>query len=154
MPLTERKRLLMRFNIFLQKAPVKYKTFIYEKYDVKDALSLTMRMRRDIVDYIYGQLDWFQSFKCVAVYYDEGQQVVTKALHRAFDYMMPGDALEYKRLRYQDRRLAQVADYCCSIELAAMRYEKEKESATYIKFYGRRGSFKKNWLKQARRNQM
>ena len=40
----------------------------------------------------------------------------------AFDFMLGDGAVEYRRLRYQDRRLSQVADYVSSVELAAMRY--------------------------------
>lgn len=151
MSLADRKRLLTYFGVFVRKAPVRYRTFAYRKFDVSNAELLSGRMRRDIVDFIYEHLEWFQGYDLVPVYYDEGQQVVTKALHRAFDYMLPGGHVEYKHLRYQDRRLAQVADYLCSIELAAMRYEQGEESSTYLKFYGTRGTFKKNWLKQARR---
>jgi len=43
---------------------------------------------------------------------------------------------DYRLISYQDRRLAQAADYFCSIELAAMRYERGEESNTYRKFYG------------------
>ncbi len=151
MTLNDRKHLLTYFSVFVRKAPVSYKTFVYRRFDVSDMGSLSARMKRDIVDFIYDHLDWFQRYDQVPVYYDEGQQVVTRALHRAFDYMLPGGHVEYKRLRYQDRRLAQAADYFCSIELAAMRYEQGEETSTYLKFYGSRGAFKKNWLKQARR---
>lgn len=151
MTLFDRKSLLTFFGVFIRKAPIRYKTFVYRKFDVANAETLSARMRRDIVDFIYDHLEWFQGYDCVPVYYDEGQQVVTRALHRAFDFMLPGGHVEYKQLRYQDRRLAQAADYFCSIELAAMRYEAGEESPTYLKFYGTRGAFKKNWLKQARR---
>lgn len=146
-----RKRLLVKFGIFLQKAPIRYKTFAYETFDVSDAENLLARMKRDLVNFAFDSLAWLQSFERVSVYYDEGQQVVTKALHRAFDYMLPENVVEYKNLRYQDRRLAQAADYLCSIELAARRYQCRAESRTYLKFFGPRGAFKKNWLKQVRR---
>lgn len=154
MTLSERKALLVRFGIFLQKAPIRYKTFLYNKFDVRDEVALTARMRRDIVDFIYSELSWFQSFDRIPVYYDEGQQAVTRALHRAFDFMLGDNVVEYKGLRYQDRRLAQAADYFCSIELALLRYAQGIESQTYLKFFGPRGRFKKNWLKQARRKSM
>lgn len=108
-------------------------------------------MRRDIVNFLYADLDSFQSSDKVVVYYDEGQQAVTSALHRAFDYMLANAAVKYRHIRYQDRRLAQTADYLNSIELAAMRYEMGVVSRTYAKFYGTRREFRKNFLNQARR---
>ena len=56
-----RKKLLIHFNIFMQKAPVRYRTFVYGSYDT-DAKTLSARMRRDIVNFVYDNLEWFQSF--------------------------------------------------------------------------------------------
>lgn len=146
-----RKGLLLRFNAFVRGLPVTYHTFRYSSYDVRGAKGLASRMRRDIVDYVYGDLENFQSFDRVVVYYDEGQQAVTRALHEAFGYMLNDSIVEYRRLRYQDRRLVQVADYLSSVELAAMRYEEGTESSTYLKFFGYRGDLRRNYLKQIRR---
>lgn len=53
-----------------------------------------------------------------------------------------------------DYRLEQVADYFCTIELAATKYEAKEFSNTYDKFFGGIGSFKRNWLKQIRRKRI
>ena len=58
---------------------------------------------------------------------------------------------EYKKLRYQERRLAQVAEYICAIELTALRYADHEETSTYIKLFGSARSFKANQLKHVRR---
>lgn len=49
-----------------------------------------------------------------------------------------------------DYRLEQVADYLCTIELALVKYEAKENGEAYNKFFGGIGSFKRNWLKQAR----
>lgn len=149
-----RWKLLLRFSTFVKALPISYHTFVYSYYDVGNEKELSARMRRDIVDFLYANLDAFQSFDKVVVYYDEGQQAVTNALHRAFDYMLSNIAVEYRLIRYQDRRLAQAADYLNSVELAAMRYEAGDVSKTYTRFYGTRREFRKNFLNQARRKWM
>ena len=146
-----RKALLSRFNAFVRRLPIEYHTFSYSSYDVAGVGELSARMRRDVVNFVYERLGSFQSFGRVVVYYDEGQQAVTKALHEAFDFMLGEGSLGYRRIRYQARRLSQVADYLSSVELAALRYAEGTESSTYRKFYGLRGDFKRNFLKQARR---
>lgn len=145
-----RKKLLIHFGIFMQKAPIRYRVFAYDSYDT-DLKNLSGKLKRDIVDFIFDNLEWFQSFDQVPIYYDEGQQAVTKALHEAFDYMLGKEAVEYRLIGYQDRRPAQAADYYCSIERIARRYERKEESDTYRKFFGLIGDFKRNYLKQARR---
>ena len=146
-----RKRLLSRFNAFVRRLPISYHTFSYSAYDVSGMWELSARMRRDLVDFVYRHFERFRSFDRAIVYYDDGQLAVTKALHECFDYMLGDDMVEYKRLRYQDRRLSQVADYLSSVELAAQRYAEGTESNTYHKFYGLKGDLKTNYLKQIRR---
>ncbi len=51
-------------------------------------------------------------------------------------------------------RLSQAADYFCTIELAALKYEANEAGETYNKFFGGVGAFKRNWLKQARRKRL
>ncbi|MDO4404736.1 MAG: hypothetical protein Q4C09_06840 [Atopobiaceae bacterium] len=119
-----------------------------------DERALAARMRRDIVNFAYDHLEWFQSFEKVPVYYDEGQQAVTSALHLAFDLILGEQVVEWRLISYQDYRLAQVADYLCSVELACMRYREGSYSRTYRKFYGQSQSFRRNFLKPARRKLM
>lgn len=49
-----------------------------------------------------------------------------------------------------DYRLEQVGDYLCTIKLALVKYQAKENGETYNKFSGGIGSFKRNWLKQAR----
>ena len=147
------KGLLAHFNAFVRQLPVEYKTFVYSSYDT-DETNLSARIRRDIVNFAYDHLDWFQSFDRVPVYYDEGQQAVTTALHRAFDLILGDQVVDYRLISYRDYRLAQVADYFCSVELANMRYSSGDYSRTYRKFYGQSQSFRRNYLKPARKKTM
>lgn len=154
MDLGSRKGLFSRFGALVRRLPITYHTFSYSSYDVSyDVTSETLlsaRMRRDVVDYLYGDLSRFQEYDQVMVYYDQGQQAVTSALHRAFNYMFSDMTTEYRIIRYQDYRLAQVSDYLTSIELADMRYQAGDVSKTYRRFYGPQGYFRKNILKKAR----
>lgn len=114
----------------MQNAPIRYRTFVYDSYDT-DARGLSARMMRDIVNFVFDNLDWFQSFDNVPIFYDDGQVAVTRALHEAFDYLLGNGVADYRLISYQDRRLAQAADYFCSIELAALKYGRGGESNTY-----------------------
>ena len=145
-----RKGLLVHFNAFVRRLPIQYQTFFYSSYDTTDT-TLSARMGRDIVNFAVDRLGWLQSFDAVPVYYDQGQQAVTTALYRAFDLVLGSKVVDYRRISYRDYRLAQAADYLCSVELAGMRYQSGNVSRTYRKFYGQSQSFKRNYLKPARR---
>lgn len=146
-----RKRLFAKFEGFVRKLPVTYKTFAYRRPEFKDAAALSKRMYRDLSSFIRDNYSAFQLFTTIAIYYDGGQAAADAAIHRAFDETLSANTADYKRLRYQERRLAQAADYFCSMELAALRYANHEETNTYIKLFGHHRAFKANHLKQMRK---
>ena len=96
-------------------------------------------------------LDFFQFFDDVKVYYDNGRDIVKQALDRSVGKVLSrGEVVRRRKTSMTDYRLEQVADYLCTIELALAKYETKEDGETYNKFFGDIGSFKRNWLKQAR----
>ena len=146
-----RKRLLSKFEGFVRRLPVTYRTFVYRRPEFKTAKALSERMQRDLASFIRDNYSEFQPYATVAIYYDSGQAAADVAIHRAFDETLSANTADYKRLRYQERRLAQAADYFCSMELAALRYADHEETNTYIKLFGGFRAFKANHLKQIRK---
>lgn len=146
-----RSRLLVSFAAFVRRLPIRYKTFSYRNSEVGGAEKLQAIIRRDLVDFIVNHLDYFQSFDKVKIYYDGGQDAVTRAVHAAFEYALSRDVTTYRDSSYSAYRLAQAADYLCEIELAAIKFEHHEETRTDIRFFRSYSAFKKNWLKQARR---
>ena len=122
----KRKRHLIAFSMFVRTLPITYRVFSYERAYTED---------RDRV----------------AIYYDGGQEAVTASLHGAFDYALARSAAVYKPLSHQEKRLAQAADYLCTVGLAERRYERGDVSASYRRFFGTRRNFRQNFLKQVRR---
>ena len=74
-----------------------------------------------------------------------------RALDESLNSVLSAGVVKRRKTSMTDCRLEQVADYLCTIELAAVKYEAHEDGATYNKFFGSIGAFKKNWLKQARR---
>lgn len=147
----DRKRLLYSFNVMIQRLPIRYSTFVYKQREFDNAEKLVERMERDLKGLFNENLEFFQSFEKVKIYYDNGQEIVKRALYESVESSLSKQAVEKKRTTMTEYRLAQVADYLCTIELAAVKYEAKENGGTYDKFFGGIGSFKKNWLKQARR---
>lgn len=146
-----RKKLLVSFGVLVQRLPIKYKSFVFKSREFKTVDALQTQLRRKLVNFLFDEISFLQLFDVVKVYYDNGQAAVTAALHAAIEYVLSKDVPLYRDSDYREYRLAQVADYLCEIELAAVKYENHDETNTDIKFFGGIGSFKKNWLKQARR---
>lgn len=146
-----RKRLLVAFSMFVRTLPISYHSFSFGKMDASNKDELQFKMQKKVESFLLEHLDRFQEFDKVPIYYDGGHQAATHALHEAFDFALTRDVAEYKTLSHHDKRLAQAADYLCTIELASKRYDAGKESATYRRFFGTKRKFKQNFLKAVKR---
>lgn len=111
-------------------------------------------MERDIETFMSDSLDFFQTFDDVKVCYDGGQSIVECVLYGAAGGILSRNVVVRRKTAMSDYRLEQVADYLCTIELAAVKYAVHEDGLTYNKFFGGVGAFKRNWLKQARRKRM
>lgn len=146
-----RKQLLVAFNVFVQRLPIRYKSFVFQSKHFKNKKVLQTQIRKNLVEFLFDEIEFFQSFDKVKIYYDDGQSAVSDALHSAIEYALSTSVPVYKDSDYRRFRLSQAADYLCEIELAAVKYDNHDETRTDIKFFGSIGAFKKNFLKQARR---
>ena len=149
--LEQRKKLLISFNVLVQRLPISYRTLAYKRSEHPDPEDLSARMRCDISSMLTNDLTFFQGFDGVKVYYDDGQPIVSRALYGAIGDELFKDAVRRTKTTMTEYRLEQAADYLCTIELAALKYAAKEDGETYNKFFGSVGKFKKNWLKQARR---
>ena len=152
MSFADRKRLLASFEGFARRCPVSYKRFAYKRSEVQTPEAFIARFKRDLVVFLTDNLSYFQSFDKVKIYYDNGQQMVTSALHGAIDFVLSKDAVLYRMATAQDYRLFQAADYLCALELTDIKFHNKCLTETDIKVFGADyQAFKQNHLKRIRR---
>ncbi len=154
MPIAQRKKLLYSFGVMVQRLPISYATFAYRRSEFENPAKLSARMKRDISNLLFDRLEFFQGFSEVKIYYDNGQDIIKQALDQSVGFVLSKGVVERRKTSMTDYRLEQVADYLCTIELAAIKYAAKENGETYNKFFGGIGAFKKNWLKQARRKRV
>lgn len=146
----QRKAMLAYFSSFVRRLSIPYTTFVYRRSQFEDPARLMERMGRDISSAMVEHLGFFQSLDDVKVYYDNGQDTAKQALDRSVEKILSKGAVRHRKTQMTSYRLEQVADYLCTIELALAKHEAKEDGETYNKFFGGIGSFKRNWLKQAR----
>ena len=149
-----RMKHLMSFKIFADNVPFRYHAFIFEKSRYADSAALSLKMKRDLVNFLFDHLEEFQSFRYVKLYYDDGQRQLTKALHQAFEYALGIQSIVYRSANPYNYRLSQIADYVCGIELTARKYEQHDERPSDTLFFGTERDFKKTFLKKLRKKQI
>lgn len=150
-----RKRQLHAFRIFAEHLPIAYAAFVFEKRSrVTNTAQLTRAIEADVKGLLRSKQAYLQDFDQVKIYYDDGQSIVTKALHLAIEGAISSQTAVYKDASPKLYRLAQVADYLCGIELTAAKYERHLETRTDVEFFGSIRNFKKNYLKKIRRKRL
>jgi hypothetical protein len=116
----ERRSIFKKMLFFARKCPIHYKVFSFDKLETGGGNSLVLKMSQVVGAFLRDNLDYFQSFDRIVVYYDNGQHQVTRVLVSVFGaYFSHG--LEMKRAEHSDYNLAQVADFFCAIELLALK---------------------------------
>lgn len=154
MDVKRRKALLMTFFVMLQHIPVRYTTLMYRRSEFESQESLAARLRRDVINLLFDNLSLMQSFDRVKVFYDDGQEILAKALHQAIEYAISREAIVYKFASPTDYVLSQVADFLCTLELTALKYRNNEQTATDEKFFGSNAMFRRNFLKVMRRKRL
>ena len=150
----ERNRLLTCFSSFAWKCPFSYEVLSYRKSHFKSDEDLFSKMKRDLILLLFDKLEALQAYDIVKIYYDDGQGMVTDALHAAFEYALNKQAITYRDCSPADFRLQQIADFICEIELAAIKYEANEAGGTERIFFGSNRDFKKNYLKKLRKKRL
>ncbi|WP_144744501.1 DUF3800 domain-containing protein [Enorma burkinafasonensis] len=152
--LSMRKSYFMRFQVFVEKTPFRYMVLRYRKREFSSEYALAERIERELVSFIREQVEFFFGYDCVKIYYDNGQQTVKRAVHRAVHTCLSSNAAIYRNAMPKDYFMSRVADYVCGIELAALRYDRHMDSPTDHRFFGDKRCFTKNYLKKIRRKQL
>lgn len=149
-----RLKLLKSFKVFTEGAPVRYTTFLYRKDQFEDAAALRVKMKRDLIAFLFEHLSWLQSYDRIKIYYDDGQRIITHVLHHAFEYAVSKQTIMYKEASPTDYRLAQMADFICGVELAAAKYRTGEIGPSETRFLGQWCDFKRTFLRKIRKKAM
>ena len=59
---------------------------------------------------LFDNLDYFQGFDDVKIYYDNGHRTIAHALHRAMDFALAKNAVVYRAAVPENYRLSQAVD--------------------------------------------
>lgn len=155
MDMETRKKLLASFEAFCRRAPFSCKVFAYERCEVLRPDDFIVRFKRDLVVFLTENLGYFQAFSKVKIYYDNGQQMVTEALHGALDFILSKEAILYKSADPKEYLLSQIADCICTLELTNIKFQNGELTETDAKVFGTNyRSFKINHLKHFRRKML
>jgi len=145
MELETRRRLFDHLFTFARISGVKHKSFVIKNKEYPDRVLLSGRLSRELSVFFKENLDYFQSFDAVNVYYDNGQAEVTALVYGIFNATFFN--VDIRKVTPSDYRLFQVADLFCTLELCNAKAEAKELSKAEDMFFMGRGRLIKTYLK-------
>lgn len=117
----ERRSIFTKLFYFTVKCDIQYKTFIFQKKNYENTFKLEGRMAREISLFIRENLSYFQAFRQIILYYDNGQY----QLNRILNTVLAAELADYdaRKVLPSDYRLFQAADLICTLELLRLKIE-------------------------------
>lgn len=114
-PPNERRTIFSKLFFFTLKSGIKYKCFLFDKKQFGDTLLLEARMAKEISYFLRSNLEYFQGYDNVILYYDNGQRQLTRILNTVLATELT--KYEVRKVLPKDYKLFQAADLICTLEL-------------------------------------
>lgn len=141
----QRRYIFSRLFFFFKSIDIKYKTFFYLKNDFEDLLKLEAKISRDISIFIKSNLEYFQSFDLVRLYYDNGQYQLNRVLNSVLAAEI--SKFESRKVLPKDYKLFQVADMLCTLQLLKLHYISKELSKSELRIFHSYKDLRKDFLK-------
>lgn len=143
--LDQRRSLVYKMRMFYLHAPIQHHTIIVNKKHADDKFQLNSLLTKEIKKMIDKNLEYFQSFDKIIVYYDNGQQELNMLLNTVLSITLTN--VEFRRAQQNDYILLQLADYICTFELLNIKFNEKRLSKSENKFFYKSQELKKSFLK-------
>ena len=111
----DRLKIFNTFFHFTRKVGIKYKNIVVEKKH-KSSIDINNSISKQLSLFIKDNLNYFQQFDNIIIYYDNGQNQLANILVSVFSSWFH-DKFDYRTVSPYEYRLFQVADFICTLSL-------------------------------------
>lgn len=147
----ERRAIFSKLFYFTLSCDIKYKSFVVKKNEFEQKFKLEARIARNMSWFIRENLEYFQRYEKVILYYDNGQHELTKILNTVLATQLT--EYEVRRVIPSEYRLFQVADLICTLELLKIKMEEGKLTNSEEKIFHSKRDLKKDFIKGIRKKE-
>lgn len=148
--LDKRRKAFFKMFSFVRLCPISYKTFSIRKKECADRFALRGRLANELGAFLRDNLEFFQGFSSVIVYYDNGQALVSDLINTVLCAYLTN--VDVRKIVPSEYRLSQVADMICTLELMWMKAESSTGmSKSELIFFESRRRLNKVFLKTLKR---
>ena len=141
-----RKKLFYHLYQFMLRLKLKHKTFICDKGYCSSKKTIKKSLENYINQMVTDNYEYFNKFDEIVIYYDKGQDYLTKILRNAFVTALPNCRFK-ENVCQEDYRLLQCADMACALELVIQRLKNNEQINAIKNFFISESKFYKNFGK-------
>jgi len=141
-----RRKLFYRLFVFMYKLKLKHKTFVCDKKFCTSKQIIRQKLELYIRQMIIDNYNYFNKFDEIVIYYDEGQDYLTKILHDAFSENVKNYRFK-EGVCQENYRLFQCADMVCTLELINQRKRNGEHIKAIENFFISDSKYNKNYAK-------
>jgi len=145
MLLLERKQIFNVIYNFTRTVDVKYHSFMVEKKHVADDVELSDRLSKQLSSFLNKNIEELLSYDKIVVYYDYGQNELTKLLVSSFNTAFKN--VEIRKTQHSHYRLFNAADMFCTLELLSIKAARKQLSNSEKKFFKSAKILTKSYLR-------
>jgi len=140
----ERIRVFNLIYYFARRVPFCYKTIIVDKKQLNDPMDLYVMLSKKLSAFLEDNYTRFQSYGRLVIYYDNGQNELTKILLSVFEAKIGN--IDYRKAFPSDCKLLQVADLICTLQLLALKRDTKSLSKSELNFFSNSKKLRKSYL--------
>ena len=135
--------ILNALNNFSRKLPISCYSVIVNKSINITSDTLNKSIHNEVQKLINDNYKYFDSFSKIIIYYDNGQEIVSRALKDTFESEF--NNVERRKVKPKEYKLLQVADLFCTITLLELKRQKYHFSSSENAIFSV-NTFKKHYL--------
>ena len=148
----ERRHIFYKLFNFANRCNIKYKSFIYSKKEFENTFKLQEKMARDMSSFMKDNLQYFQSFDEIILYYDNGQHQITVMLNTLLAMLINNYVV--RKVLPSDYKLFQVADMLCTLELLKYKIEHFELTKSERLIFHSKAQLRKDFIKSIKKKEM
>lgn len=148
----KRKSLFNAMYQFTRKCNIRYISPYIRKSECSDFLQMKAKLSKAILMELNRNFEYFNSFDKIIIYYDNGQNELTKILTSVFNILFSN--VEFRKVSPSEYKLFQTADMICTLELLALKAEHNQFTKSEREFFTSERDFKKCRLKEIRKKRI
>ena len=141
----ERRKILNKMLRFTMACDISYFNIIVNKTEADNKFKLSAKIAKELSDFIRNNLEFFQSFDNIIVYYDYGQQELSVIINTILNTQFTN--VDFRNASPKQYKLLQVADFICSVELLKQKREHYQLTKSETNFFYKPNELKKNYIK-------